>query len=71
MLGRLKKSLMPRKGRFEDTVKDGLTLSTALSMYILHEADESKFIYAANEIIARNKGNIKSKLFKNQKSTRI
>lgn len=48
--------------RFEDIVKDGLTLSTVFSMYILHEADESKFVEAANEIIARNKGNRKSKL---------
>ena len=31
-------------------------------MYILHEADESKFVDAANEIIARNKKNRKSKL---------
>ena len=48
--------------RFEDIVKDGLTLSTVLSMYILHEADESKFIDAANAVIARNKVNRKSKL---------
>jgi DNA-binding transcriptional regulator YiaG len=48
--------------RFEDIVKDGLTLSTVFSMYILHEADESKFVDAANEIIARNKENRKSKL---------
>jgi hypothetical protein len=41
--------------RFADMVKDGLTLSTVLSMYILHEADESKFVEAANEIIARNR----------------
>ena len=48
--------------RFEDMVKDGLMLSTVLSMYILHEADESKFIDAANAVIARNKVNRKSKL---------
>ena len=48
--------------RFEDIVKDGLTLSTVFSMYILHEADESKFVDAANEIIARNKESRKSKL---------
>lgn len=48
--------------RFEDMVKDGLMLSTVLSMYILHEADESKFIDAANEVITRNKENRKSKL---------
>ena len=48
--------------RFEDIVKDGLTLSAVLSMYILHEADESKFVEAADEIIARNKANRKTKL---------
>lgn len=48
--------------RFEDIVKDGLSLSTVFSMYILHEADESKFVDAANEIIARNKESRKSKL---------
>ena len=47
--------------RFEDMVKNGLSLSTVFSMYILHEADESKFVDAANEIIARNKENRKSK----------
>ena len=48
--------------RFEDMVRDGLTLSTVLSMYILHEADESKFIEAADAIIARSKACRKSKL---------
>lgn len=48
--------------RFEDMVKDGLTLSMVFSMYILHEADESKFVNAANEIIARNSKSRKSKL---------
>lgn len=48
--------------RFEDIVKNGLTLSTVLSMYILHEADESKFVDCANEIIKRNKKNRNSRL---------
>lgn len=48
--------------RFEDIVKDGLTLSTVFSMYILHEADESKFVESANEILSRNKQSQKSKL---------
>ncbi len=48
--------------RFEDMVNNGLNLSTVLSMYILHEADESKFIDSANEIIERNKSNRKTKL---------
>lgn len=54
--------------RFEDIVKDGLTLSTVFSMYVLHEADESKFVEAANEIIARNKENRKTKLFEIRKA---
>ena len=48
--------------RFEDMVKNGLTLSTVFSMYILHEADESKFTDASNEIINRNKMNKNSRL---------
>ena len=54
--------------RFEDIVKDGLTLSTVFSMYVLHEADESKFVEAANEIIARNRENRKTKLFEVRKA---
>jgi len=50
--------------RFEDMVKNGLTLSTAFSMYILHEADESKFVEAADEIIMRNKGKRRTRLSK-------
>lgn len=41
--------------RFEDMVKNGLTLSTVFSMYILHEADISKFVKSANNIIEHNK----------------
>lgn len=48
--------------RFEDLVKDGLTLSTVLSLYILHEADMSKFVETADSIIARNKGARRSRL---------
>jgi len=48
--------------RFEDIVKDGLGLSTVMSMYILHEADESKFVEAAEKIIAGNKTKRKTKL---------
>ncbi len=48
--------------RFEDIVYDGLTLSTVISMYILHEADVSKFVESANEIILRNKKNRITKL---------
>ena len=54
--------------RFEDIVKDGLTLSTVFSMYVLHEADESKFVEAANESIARNRENRKTKLFEIRKA---
>ena len=48
--------------RFEDIVKCGLTVSAVFSMYILHEADESKFVEAANEIIDRNMKDRKSRL---------
>ncbi len=48
--------------RFEDIVADGLTLSTVFGMYILHEADNSKFVESADAIIRRNKENRKSKL---------
>ena len=48
--------------RFEDIVADGLTLSTVFDMYIHHEADNSKFVESADEIIRRNKENRKSKL---------
>lgn len=48
--------------KFEDIIKDGLTLSTIISMYILHEADVSKFVESANEIISRNKAVRKTKL---------
>ena len=54
--------------RFEDMVKDGLTLSTVFSMYILHEADVSKFVEAANEVLTRNKESRKSKLSKVRKA---
>ncbi len=48
--------------RFEDLVADGLTLSTVFGMYILHEADNSKFVESADAIISRNKNARKSKL---------
>ena len=51
-----------RNKRFEDIMEDGLTLSNIFSMYILHEADVSKFVETADEIIARHKENRKSKL---------
>lgn len=41
--------------RFEDIVKNGLPLSTVLSLYVLHEADVSKFVEIADEILARGK----------------
>ena len=53
---------------FEDIVKDGLTLSTVMSMYILHEADENKFVEAANEILSRNKARRKNRLYEIRKA---
>ena len=49
--------------RFEDIVKGGLTLSKVFSMYILHEADESKFVEAANDILKRNQQIERTKLY--------
>lgn len=54
--------------RFEDIVKGGLPLSSVFSMYILHEADESKFVETANEILNRNKQKQKSKLHQIRKA---
>lgn len=54
--------------RFEDMIKNGLSLSTVMSMYILHEADESKFVENANEIIARHKANRNTRLQEIRKS---
>lgn len=54
--------------RFEDIVADGLTLSTILDMYILHEADVNKFVESADAIIKRNKEKEKSKLHKIRKA---
>ncbi len=50
--------------RFEDIASNGLTISKIMSMYILHEADESKFVEDAEKIINRNKTNEKTKLHK-------
>lgn len=41
--------------KFSDMAENGLSLSEVLSLYILHEADQSKFADAANEIISRHK----------------
>ena len=54
--------------RFEDMRKDGLDISTILSLYILHEAPESKFVEVANEIIEKNKAKRKTKLFEIRKA---
>ncbi len=48
--------------RFEAIVKDGLPLSAIFSLYILHEADVSKFVDTADEIILRHQQNRKSRL---------
>ena len=48
--------------KFSDMAENGLSLSEVLSLYILHEADQSKFVDAANEIIRRHKLEKPSKL---------
>jgi len=40
---------------FSDMEENGLSLSEVLSLYILHEAGQSKFVETANEIISRHK----------------
>lgn len=47
---------------FSDMAKNGLSVSEVMSMYVLHEADESKFVETADEIIARHKKEKPSKL---------
>lgn len=54
--------------RFEDIVVGGIKLSTVLDMYILHEADVSKFVESADAIINRNKENEVSRLQKIRKA---
>ena len=51
-----------KKKRFEDIVEEGLPLSRICDMYILHEADESKFVEQADMIIERYRSNRISKL---------
>ena len=41
--------------KFSDMTENGLSLCEVLSLYILHEADQSKFVDTANEIISRHK----------------
>ena len=56
-----------RKKRFEDIVSEGLPLSKICDMYILHEADESKFVEQADMILERYRAAQKSKLQKIRK----
>lgn len=51
-----------KRKRFEDIVAEGLPLSRICDMYILHEADESKFVEEADIIIERYKSARRSKL---------
>ena len=48
--------------RFEDIVMGGLSVSQVVSMYILHEADISQFLDAADEILKNNKDSTVSKI---------
>ena len=47
---------------FSDMTQNGLSVSEVMGMYILHEADESKFVEAADEIIDRHKNEKPPKL---------
>ena len=59
------------KRRFEDIVFSGLPLSRICDMYILHEADESKFAESANQIIEQYKIERKTKLQMIRKARRM
>lgn len=48
--------------RFEDIFENGLPLSQIMSMYILHEADVSKFVDVADGVIERGKNERKTPL---------
>lgn len=50
------------KRRFVDIISEGLPLSKVCDMYILHEADESKFVENADIIIERHRLQRKTKL---------
>lgn len=54
--------------RFEDIVGNGLPLSRIMSMYILHEADVSKFVDIADEIVELTKKEKQSPLQKIRKA---
>lgn len=60
-----------RKRRFQDIVSEGLSLSKVCDMYILHEADESKFVENADIIIERHKLQRKTKLQIIRKARRL
>lgn len=57
-----------RNLRFEDMMQNGLDISEVMSMYILHEADVSKFVETADKIIERNKKSKISNLQRIRKS---
>ena len=57
--------------RFRDLAEGGLTFSKVLSMYILHEADISKFVEAANKIVGENLATRETNLKRIRKAKRI
>lgn len=57
-------SLLTSWETIKEIASNDLTISKKLSMNILHEADESKFVEEAEKIINRNKANEKAKLHK-------
>lgn len=46
-----------KNSRFEDMKKNGLDMTQVMSMYVLHEADPSKFVEEADKIIEKNRQN--------------
>ncbi len=55
--------------RFSDMYKNGLTMARVISLYpTLHEADETKFVSVADEIIRKNKASGASNLARIRKA---
>ncbi len=53
---------------FDYLIHNGLNYSTVLSMYLLHEADESKFAESADQIIKKHQENSPTNLSKIRKA---
>lgn len=57
--------------RFSDMAENGLSVSEVLSLYILHEADQSKFVDTANWIMKRKHAEKTTRLTAIRKARRL